>query len=391
MIKKSLLAVQGPSHFIAGYIALSWCEKKVFKINSDITLLIYDTCVSKENEHFFQETVRSLARINNFKNIVFISRLEMREISKSFFKSSLNKLKKTLKEDCFDYIYLSRNYGNFGNVIIPNAYEKSIKIEFGDAFGLVGEQRFMDFNFTFKDLFTRPISYLKYNFFSLLYLHFFNKTKFNIAVLSMPLIWDVNYLNEKTTLIPEKKFVEETFELFSKLITDLNVYCEELICKSQGINRLYLLSSLFPAGYCNLENEVELYEKIILKTAKLNDRIILKNHPRGSDEVLKELEKKLKLFYDVKVIYSKKYDFIPIELWHTLIKNSNVYPIFSISSISLKYLYSKNVELTLNKIENEKYFFSDKLNLIRISNEMFEKSILKLDQWDEQTPLWVKD
>src|SRR5215217_4204088 len=99
--KKSLIAVQGATEFIAGYIACLWCEEKIWFEKNDITLLIYDTCVPVENEMLFQKTIKEIASITNIQKIVFINQEDAREISKKHYARSVFSLKTLIGEGDF--------------------------------------------------------------------------------------------------------------------------------------------------------------------------------------------------------------------------------------------------------------------------------------------------
>jgi hypothetical protein len=250
---------------------------------------------------------------------------------------------------------------------------------------LVGNEKEEELSF-----FKKPIQFSKSSLKKIFFRHFSKRFAFDLSVLTMPLIWNINYLKEKKIIIPEKKFVKKIFEDISNRLTELDIYCEELIAKSDAKCNVYLLSNLFNSGFCTLENEVDLYEEIILESAKPGERVILKNHPRCSDMVLIQLKEKLNPFFEVEIITDKQFSFIPIELWTILLNSCKIFPIFSTSAISLQYLYSKQVVMTLDSQKIKKYLFFNKRKETIQGVEMCYEAIHVLEDWDSKTPLWIK-
>lgn len=385
----SLLAIQGPTQFIAAYVAFCWCNENVYKEKSDATLLIYDTSVSPENEFFFQDSIRKLAGTTNFREIIFIDEHEMSKISKVHYRDAIVRFKENINEEHFDYIYLARSFGSFGTKLISDVYSKSFKIEYGDSFGLVGNEKYIEMSYL--DILKKPIISFKMILKRHIYQQYHKKTQFDLTVLSMPLIWDSKYLNNKTVIIPNKIFVKGKFSQISDLLLDLQNYCRELLVGTHEFCNLYLLSNFYNSGFCTLENEVNLYKEVILRTATLKQRIILKNHPRGSQEVLSRLKVELKDSFDVKIIDNADFSFMPIELWKELLNRCMVFPVFSSSSISLKYLYSTQVQLTLDSKTIKKFIYYNKIQEVATSEKMCKESIDILATWDEKHPIWIKE
>ena len=385
---KCLIAVQGSIPFIAAYIAFRWCEEKIWFNKSEVTLLIYDTCVPEENEISFQNSLEEIASIATFHKIIYISSSESNIISKRRHSESKEKLKEFIGEEHFDYLFMSRDFGSFLTELIPNAYPKSLKVEYGDFFGIVGNSRALDL--TYLDLLTHPIGFLKAYLKRHIYGHYHKSFPFDLSVLSMPLVGEENYLNNKTLIVPDKLFVKDVFFKFSSKLNKLSGYCETLLGNSERECKLYLLSNFSNSGFCTLENEVNLYEEIILQTALPGNRVILKNHPRGSNIVLTQLKLKLGVVFDVQIITDDEFNFLPIELWLDLLNKSQVFPIYSSSGISLKYLFSKQVTLTLNSDRINKYVFFNKRQIVSQGSEMINVAINTLEHWDGKTPLWTQ-
>jgi len=386
--KKGLICVQGGVQFIAGYIAYRWCEEKIWFGKSKITLLIYDTCVPTEIEVLFQNTIKEIANIVNIHKIIFINEIDSNRISKNYYAKSISKFKCIIGEENFDYLFLALDYGTFLSKLIPNAYPKSLKIEYGDSFGLVGNKK--NIAFSLLQIFRTPVIYLKVVLKKIVYRQYHKSFPFELSVLTMPLVWDPKYLSNKKLVIPDMKFVKNIVSQISNKMIQLNNYCEQLISNTNKCN-VYLLSNFYNSGFCTFENEIRLYEQIILETALIGQRVILKNHPRASNKMLNQLKERLDKKFEVKLVTDNRYKSIPIELWGVIMDKCEVFPIYSTSSISLKYLFSKSVVLTLDIEKINKYFYPDKREVLCDGVNMMNIAIKTLEKWDFDSPLWIKN
>ncbi|MFA6275880.1 MAG: hypothetical protein WC622_03975 [Pedobacter sp.] len=95
---KCLIAVQGPTQFLAAYIAFLWCEKLGKTKSNEVTLLIYDTSVPTGNEFLFQDTIRKMSSTFSFFKIIFINQLEMQNISHHNYGKCVDLLKSKIEE-----------------------------------------------------------------------------------------------------------------------------------------------------------------------------------------------------------------------------------------------------------------------------------------------------
>ncbi|WP_448636295.1 hypothetical protein [Pedobacter panaciterrae] len=157
--KKSLIAIQGTAQFLAAYIALRWYEESIQKESSDTTILLYDTSVSKDNESLFLNSVKMMAQAVSLNNVIFISETEMRDLSLNWYSKCKRKLKSKLDNIDFDSVLIARDYGSFGTQLILNAYPNALSIEYGDSFGLVGNENAL--KASFSDFLNRPLNILK--------------------------------------------------------------------------------------------------------------------------------------------------------------------------------------------------------------------------------------
>lgn len=385
---KCLIAVQGPTQFLAAYIAFLWCEKLKETKSDEVTLLIYDTSVPASNENLFQDTIREISTAFKFCRIIFVSQVEMRYISKHHYTKCLSLIKSKIGESYFDYLFVARDFGSFGTKLIPNAYPSSFKVEYGDSFGLVGNER--EEGSIKPDRAGNILPFLKSIVKKYIYQHFHKRFTYNLSVLSIPLLWDGNYLRNKSLLIPSLSFAKSVIYDLSARLPGLNEYCNQLIQNPKGESKVFLLSNFYNSGFSTLSNEIDLYEEIILENVSPNDKIILKNHPRGSNEVLIELKDKLIKDFKVEIIMDEKFRFVPIELWTVLNSNCHIFPIFSSSAISLTYFFSNQITLTLDSEKINKYIFPSKIAETINSEDMCFIASKRLLSWDNKSPLWIK-
>lgn len=386
--KSCLLAIQGTIQFVTGYISLLWYEKEILKYDTEAVLLIYDTFTPKENEILLTDAIKNLAVIRNWKSIIFIDAEEMRLISLNQYATCIKKLQNKIGEFYFDNVFVQRDFGSFGTELILNAYSKSVRIEYGDSFGLVGNQS--DTKIYFDDIWRSPLMYSKVFLKRIIFGYSPKRYNFNFSILSMPIDWSGEYLKDKQLIIPDMVFVKNIVFDLSKKLKDLASYCKVLISSISKDSQLYLLSNFANSGFSSPENEFRLYEDIIIGTAKKGSTVFIKNHPRGSNAILDLLYNKLNKDYDVRIISDTSLSMYPIELWTLLVEKCRVYPIFSSCVISLAYFHNKKVVMPLNRKKIEKYIYKSKIADTLQSELMCSEAIAKLSDWDGKSPLWVK-
>ncbi len=384
-----LLAIQGTIQFVAGYISLLWYEKEILKNDSETVLLIYDTCTPQENESLLRDAINNLAAVRNWKSVIFIDAEEMRLISLNQYATCIKKLQNKIGKSSFENVFVQRDFGSFGTELILNAYSKSVHIEYGDSFGLVGNQS--DTRVYFSDIWRSPLMYFKLFAKRIVFGYSPNRYTFKFSILSMPIDWSGTYLDDKNLIVPDIDFVKNIVFDLSKKLQDLTSYCKMLVCDISEESQLYLLSNFANSGFSSPENELKLYEDIVISTAKKGGTIFIKNHPRGSNAILDLLYKKLKMDYDVRIINDVTLSMYPIELWTLLIQKCKVYPIFSTCVISLAYFHNKKVVMPLNRKNIEKYIYKSKIVDTLQSESMCSEVIAKLNYWDGNCPLWKKN
>jgi hypothetical protein len=138
----------------------------------------------------------------------------------------------------------------------------------------------------------------------------------------------------------------------------------------------------------SVQNEIEMYVKIIRKTTPLGATVLVKPHPRGEPHILAAVVKETELYYSIKVIDAPEFSRTPIELWTLLIDACRIVAVFSTSSLNLRYLYGKDVVLPLDMEYIDRYCFPEWAEEIIKGNTMNLESMDSLRKWDGKSPLW---
>jgi Alpha-2,8-polysialyltransferase (POLYST) len=386
-MKKRLLAVQGPLQFIAGYIAMEWYKKMQPNVDScETVLLMYDFLMPEDMERQFVEVITELSLLQKWENVVFINGPEMHQVMKGAYSSSIEKLQGLIGKTDFDEIYIGRDFCGDGSPLILNAYPGAARIIYGDSFGLVGNEAVCD-NFDWRSPFRSVASRCKkYLTDAMNGTH--QKLPFDTAVLTLPLDWSGNYLDNLPLLVPEKTFVVKTIERLSSELAELNEYVDSLM-KTKEASYLFLLSNLSASGYMSQESEISLYFETVTSIAPAGSPIFLKAHPRAPANVFNVLAAKLSDLYEkIVIIDDAKLSRFPIELWVRLLQNCTIVPIFSTSSINLKYFYDKSVILPLNEASIAKYCYREKSASLSKANRAISESVNNIGGWDGNSPLW---
>lgn len=376
---QNLLCVQGPLQFIAGYVALKWIS--ILQNNtSEDTLFIYDFLCPQEEEIEIVQVIYSLSGIQAWKNIIFCDSRQMKTLSCRTYQKSILELQAIVGQQHFDNIYLARDHTGFGSQLILNAYPESCKHQYGDSFGLVGQED--------PDQMVHGVHHLKQqikNFF----LGKPKKISFDDMVLSIPIILSAYYSRSLNLIIPPWQFVTHLMCHFCNINPEFSAYCNNLLIEAKCHQcDLYLLSNLYASGLATFENELKLYTDIICANSKPGSILFIKPHPRSSYNLLSRLHDSLGAHYKVILLDNPKFSRLPIELYVNLLVTSKIYSILSASSIHVKYLYGIDVCLPLSDRLISKYILPDSVARVASIVKFIENALLNLDGWDGNSVLW---
>lgn len=385
-MKTRLLGVQGPTQFIAAYIAMEWYRQEKGEGNDYQTiLLMYDFLMPENSEHDFVKVINQLASIGCWKKSVFISSEKMRELMSGIYTKRINRLHQLLGESQFDEVYLSRDFSSPGSSLILNSYPNATRITYGDSLGIVG-------NYLTRRNGVRPLlSYCKTRLKNYIYGQP-KKLAFDTAALVLPIDWSGEYLTNMALMVPRRDFVLSVFQAIGKKLERLNKYCETLLEKTErDKNYLVLLSNLTLSGFTSVENEISLCVEIVERNVSKGATVFLKAHPRGEANVLAGLVERLKKEYQVKVVDDFELAKFPIELWQKLTSNCTIIPVFSTSSINMKYLSGREVLLPLTDDLIDRYFYKDQFPRMKKANKVINEAVIALNDWDGASVLWCPD
>lgn len=387
MIKKRLLAVQGPQQFIAGFIAMTWyAQQKSPEQDYFSVLLMYDFLMPAHLEPEFVRIITELASVIEWQKVVFVSGSEMRDTMRGRYSGSTENLRGLLREDSFDEIHIGRDFCGDGSPLLLNAYPESTRLLYGDSFGLVGNEAVCD-TFDWRHPVRAAASACK-EYLSARFNGTHRKLAFDAAVLTLPLDWSGQYLDALPLMVPARDFVCAKIKQFSEVLPALNAYEDSLI--SPGcVSFLFLLSNLSASGYMDEQSEIDLYFETIVELAPSEAQIIIKSHPRAHEKITTQLVDRIAGRYtNIKIINDSSLSRLPIELWVKLLQHSTIVPIFSTSAINLKYFYGQNVVSPLTSVVMEKYCYPNRLDAFKKAYKVISQSVHNLDGWDNKSVLW---
>jgi len=381
---KCLVAVQGPIQLLVAQAAMGWYYKVKREVEApQAVLLLYDFLCSPEQEKALVETITRISVNHKWERIVFVSSAEMQKISRQVYSNSMDSLIRKVGAASFDEVFVARDFCGFGSALILNAYSGAKHIAYGDSFGLVGNEE----EFRSEKWSLGAIAFGLRGAIRGLLLGRPKRSKFDTAVLSLPIDWSGKYLKGIPLLIPERGYLVELFEDAYKSLPEFAGYCDAL-AEDWGGGYLFLLSNLAASGVATKQSETELYLEIIRQNAPGGSSILLKDHPRSDGSVLNSVVESLKVEYRIKIIEDQQYSRIPIELWVPLLKKCTVVPIYSTSAINIKFLYAKDVILPLDYSKMQKYFIPGMIPGMAKGDIVIRESLERLSKWDGTTVLW---
>lgn len=392
MTRQCLVAVQGPIQFVYGFNAMEWYGRVTHgSADAEAVLLVYDLLVSAQQEKPILDSIMQLAPIKDWKRIVFIGGHEMSWIMRRPYAASIRELRAKIGDEEFDEVYLARNYGGYGSGLILRAYSEATRVIYGDGFGFVCSHEvwsayFLEDHLTATTLVRKAKALAR----DVLFGKPPAPIEFDVAVLSIPVDFSGSYLDRMPLFVPSREQNISVFERCNRLLPDLNAYCEQLLEGTANNCYLYLLRIFAEAGDTSADQEVALYEEVIRQNSPVGSTILLKLHPRAFSPVIAMLRPLLDGDYQVRIISQGQYASIPIEFWNPLIRRCPVISFSAGSTVTLKYLYDRDVISGLNEERIEKYIFRDRQKYIKDDHFFWHDVIAALDTWDGQGPLWKR-
>jgi hypothetical protein len=360
-----LITCQGVSQFIAGYLACKWNNR--FNNQISIDVLVYDTFSSIEVDLEIFNSVKDISKTLGIDKVYFLSQKETYNMVGMKFSNRIKFVKEKFENIDYKEVYMSRDIMGNGNLYILNLFKSTNIIGYGDSFGLIGLKESYGSGGIIKYRISNTIKILiKY----LLYSFPLKYEKIKKYILTIPIIYSKKHFIKI-------EIVESDFAI--KLMKDIAELLSNKILDNKEYD-IYLLSNFTGCGWASFDNEIDLYEQIIRNNSIIKSNIIIKKHPRSSNDILESLIKRLSDDYRInknKLINLK----LPFEISgvHNLNK-SKVYSIFSTCSYSLNFFYQKEVFFPLND-GLVKRFCNSKFHKVIISenenNKLVYSKILK--------------
>lgn len=292
-------------------------------------------------------------------------------LSKLPVRTRVLPLRKALKDYTILDIYYSHDISSdFWNQALMQALPKAKRICYGDALGLVYTQSY------FTQLMYQIYDQKKLLIHNILarikrYFLFPSKRKqlqADEAILAIPCDPGGDFLpNCKLTML-KKEALQSCVKNLAEKIPEYRRHMQELV--SGGVDcYLLMLSNFTESKLTSLEHEIALYQDILAIHAQKNSIVILKPHPAHQPDCFNAIVHHLSQEYQIKVIDPQFYH-LPIELAETLVQQCTILSL-SYSSISLPYIYAKQVSHVLTQELINKHFSPEKMNWFSQSNDLY--------------------
>lgn len=316
-----------------------------------------------------------------FKNLKFITNIPV--VLRAKF------LHAKLKDYDISDIFFSHDISSdFWNQTLMQAFPAANRICYGDALGLVYSQKhFTQLMYNIrpnkKILLTNVLARLKRSF---LYPRKRKQLLAQQAILAIPCDPGNDFLQHCQLSIVSQQALRDCVRDLANSLSDFKTHGQDLVQQDTPCY-LLMLSNFTESKLTTLDNEIALYQEILRKYAKKSNRIIIKPHPAHNPFFLQQIVTALEKNYDIHLIDSNYYH-LPIELAERLIQGCEILSV-SYSSISIPYLYNKNVQHVLTRSMIEDYFSKEKMHWFIESNNLYLKIITALQHWNQKDALSI--
>jgi hypothetical protein len=296
-------------------------------------------------------------------------------------------LQRKLLQYAIDEIYFAHdNSSDFWNQALMQAFPAAKRYCYGDALGLVYTHTY------FNQLMYRlrhEGSILFYNFFArfkrfLLYPGKKRRLFAERAILAIPCDPGGDFLTSCSLSIIDQATFRAKVSALADCLPEFKKHMSEQI-QAHPNCYLLMLSNFTESKLTTLANEIRLYQEILATYAQKDGLIIIKPHPAHQKSYLDQIVSALSKEYTIEVVDERFYH-LPIELAETLVKGCTILSV-SYSSISLPYLYNKEVIHVLTQDMIERYFLPEKRSWFRESNQLYLDMMRALPSWTKENEL----
>ncbi|HAT6809158.1 alpha-2,8-polysialyltransferase family protein [Legionella pneumophila] len=317
-----------------------------------------------------------------FKHPKFITYLPVRLRAKL--------IRRKLKKYEFDELFFSHDISSdFWNQALMHAFPHAKRICYGDALGLVYTQTYFS-RFMYQIINKNGI--IPHNILArlkrkLIYPAKKYQLQAQQAILAIPCDPGRDFLTQCDFSIIPKDGLKKCVADLADCIPDFKTHMQDLIKNSPNPCYLLMLSNFTESKLTTIDNEIALYKDILSKYATVGSTVILKPHPAHNPDLFSLIINTLKENYNIEVI-DQKYYHLPIELAESLVQGCEVLSV-SYSSISLPYLYDKQVNHVLTQELVNKYFLIQKMSWFIESNNLYISMINALPNWKQDRELLI--
>ncbi|MGH9970097.1 MAG: polysialyltransferase family glycosyltransferase [Pyrinomonadaceae bacterium] len=335
-----IVTCQGGIQLIAALAALSSRESEQkdsgYEYKYEDFLVVYDLCAPHgEGEEFFLFVRKMALAVCNWKAVIYLKPEQLDELAARLDMSSrptiLARVHELVGATKADEIYLCRNW-QFGNQLMINAYQGAEKICYGDGIGIYFSEAYFspavgNNGMGLKSLVRRNLRHLK------------NSLRARVSPVAAPEVvnrnsniaalaevdFDLGYfllpdiLGEEPPMKTRLVRKELTERILRKLAGALDA--DHIADRYRYISRVptvvLMTSNFSEAARMSGEKEIVAYRKFLerLKFPR-ESTLIVKPHPRDSEEKIQELGRALgHLFSDVVLLTDPNLFFVPFEIF----------------------------------------------------------------------------
>ncbi|HAT2056340.1 polysialyltransferase family glycosyltransferase [Legionella pneumophila serogroup 9] len=299
-------------------------------------------------------------------------------------------LTQKLKKHQIDEIFFSHDLSSdFWNQVLMHAFPTAKRICYGDALGLVYSQSY------FSQLMYQIINKNKIIFHNILarikrkliYPDKKNQLQAQEAILAIPCDPGKDFLNKCELSVIRRNDLKQWVSELTNCIPEFKTHMQDLIGNNPNTCYLLMHSNFTESKLTTIENEIALYKEILSTHAQKGSTVIIKPHPAHNPELFLLIINALKEEYKIQII-DHQYNHLPIELAESLVMGCEVLSV-SYSSISLPYLYDKQVKHVLTPELVNKYFSIEKMSWFIESNNLYISMINALPNWKQDRELLI--
>lgn len=383
----SILSIDNISQIIPGYAAFKEIRNENNDVKNKLMVLI------KPHVHFDAKKIAHVqAMVSNYKNTTLVvgDKLWKHPKLMAYMPAKLKAkfLYRKLKSFLIDEIYYSHDISSdFWNQALMHAFPKAKRICYGDGLGLVYTPKYFT-KFMYQVRYNNKILY--HNILARMKRYFLypskkNQLKPHRAILAIPCDPGKDFFPHCELSIIKKINLKHYVDEMITTLPKFKNYLQNLFGKDIIPCYLLIFSNFTESKLTTLENEILLYQEILAKHASKDSLILIKPHPAQNHYILKRILYALSEEYSIKVI-SEEFYHLPIELAEILIQKCKVLSL-SYSSISIPYIYEKEVTHVLTQELVNKYFSQEKIKWFIESNNLYINMINNIKTWTAEHEL----